>query len=96
MALDDLSERLRQHHNHFVGTEVVQQLPLGDEDCVQEFLYLRVSCLGVKQNLAGKVHGPLHREGVSLLFAFYNDRSANDLRGCCDVQQELFLFTGCD
>ena len=42
------------------------QLPLSDKDGVQEFLDLGVASLGIRQDLANKVHMMMYYEGVSL------------------------------
>lgn len=47
--------------------KVVSQLSLGDEHDLQELLYLGVASLCVGQDLAYKVYGQLHFEGMSLL-----------------------------
>ena len=66
------------------------QLPLGDEDGVQELLDLGVAGLGVKQDLANEVHGTLHFEGVSLFFLLYHQGGADYLRGGRNIEQKRF------
>ena len=64
------------------------QLPLGDQDGVQELLDLWVASLGVRQDLANKVYGVLHFEGVSLFLSLYLQGDAGHLCGDHDVEQE--------
>ena len=63
-VLDDLAEREGCHDHHRMRLKVVMQLPLGDEDGVQELLDLGVAGLGIGQDLANEVHETLHFEGV--------------------------------
>jgi hypothetical protein len=53
---DDLAKGCRGHHRHRVSVEVVDQLPLGDENCIEQFLDLRVVSLGLGQRLADEVN----------------------------------------
>jgi hypothetical protein len=48
--------------------EVEDQLSLGDEDYIEQFLYLRVSCLRICQYLTDEIHQPLDLEHMSLAF----------------------------
>ena len=66
------------------------QLPLNDEDGVQEFLDLGVASLRIGQDLANEIHGTLHFEGVSLFFSLYHQGSADHLRGGRNVKQKWF------
>ena len=51
-----LAERERRHDHQRMQLELVTQLPFGDKDGVQEFLDLGVASLGIRQDLANKVH----------------------------------------
>ena len=66
------------------------QLPLGDEDDVEELLDLGVAGLGIGQDLANVVYGMLHFEGVFLFFSLYHQGCADHLRGGHDVEQKRF------
>ena len=66
------------------------QLPLGDEDGVQELLDLGVAGLGIGQDLANEVHGTLQFEGVSLFFLLYHQGGADHLCGGQNVEQKQF------
>ena len=46
--------------------------------------------LGIGQDLANKVHGMLHFEGVSLFFSLYHQGGADHLRGGRNVEQKRF------
>ena len=70
--------------------KVVTQLPLGDEDGVQELLDLGVAGLGIKQDLSNEVYRMLHFEGVSLFFSLYHQGGADHLHGGHDVEQKWF------
>ena len=62
------------------------QLPLGNEDGVQELLDLGVAGLGIGQDLANVVYGTLHFEDMSLFFLLYNQGSTDHLCGGRDVE----------
>ena len=62
------------------------QLPLGDEDGVQELLDLGVESLGIEQDLANEVHETLHFESMSLFFSLYHQGGADHLRGGRNVE----------
>ena len=66
------------------------QLALGDEHCVEDFLELRVSGLGIAEDLTHIVYRPLDLQSVSLLFPFYHERGAKHLRGHRYVEKEWF------
>ena len=71
-GFNDLTKREGHHDRQQVQLEVVTQLPLGDEDVVQELLGLGVAGLGIREDLTNEVHGILHFEGVSLFFSLYH------------------------
>jgi hypothetical protein len=48
----------------------VLQLPLGDQDGVQELLDLRITSLGVSQDLADEIDRVLHFESMPYLLPF--------------------------
>jgi hypothetical protein len=64
-----------------VPIEVVNYLPLGDEECVDHILDLRVPSLRLDQHLADEVNQSLYLEHVDLVFPFYHLCSANHLGG---------------
>ena len=66
------------------------QLPLGDQDGVQELLDLWVASFGVGQDLTNEVYGALHFEGVSLFVPLYHQGGADHLCGGHNVEQEWF------
>jgi hypothetical protein len=70
----------------------VPQLSPGDQDGVQELLDLRITGLGIGQDLADKINRALHRESVPCLSPLHNQSSADYLRGGRNVQQEWLLF----
>ena len=70
--------------------EVVTQLPLGDEDGVQELLDLGLAGLRIEQDLANEIHGTLHFEGVSLFFLLYHQGNTDHLRGGRNIEQKWF------
>ena len=66
------------------------QLPLGDEDGVQELLDLGVEGLGFEQDLANEVHRALYFEGVPLFFSLHHQSDADHLCGGLNVEQKRF------
>ena len=66
------------------------QLPLGDQDGIQELLDLRVVSLGVRQDLANEVYGALHFEGMSLFLPLYHQGGTDHLRGGHNIEQKWF------
>jgi hypothetical protein len=66
----------------------VPQLSFGNQDGVQELLDLRITGLGIGQDLADKINRVLHLESVPCLFSLYNQSSADHFRGGRDIQQE--------
>jgi hypothetical protein len=66
--------------------EVVAQLPLSDEDGVQELLDLRVMSLRVGQDLANEVNKALHLERVPLFPLLHHQGDADYLHGGHNVE----------
>jgi hypothetical protein len=64
---------------------VVAQLPLGDEDGVQELLDLWVACLSVRQGFTDDVDRTLDFEGVTLLLPFHYDGGTHYLSSGHDI-----------
>jgi hypothetical protein len=93
MALDHFPEREARHNRDWVRLKVVAQLSPGDEDNVQELLDLRVTCLGVGQNITNEVDQTLDLEGVAFLLQFHHDGGTHHLSGGCNVQYEWFLVS---
>jgi hypothetical protein len=90
-AVDDLAEGEFRHYGDWVRLEVVPELPLTDEHSVEELLDLRVADLGVGEDFADEVHGPLHSMCVPFFLSFDHDGSANRERCRCDVEEERLL-----
>lgn len=55
-----------------ISDEVVDQLLLGNEDCIEQFLDMWVSSLGLAQHLTDEVNGPLDLEYVALILPFHH------------------------
>ena len=68
------------------------QLPLGDEDGVQELLDLGVAGLGIGQDLANKVHKALYFEGMPLFFLLQHHGSTDHLHGGRNIEQKRFFI----
>lgn len=75
-----------------MSVEVVDQLSFGDEDCVEQFLYLGVPCLGLLQHFTDEIHWPLELEHVALSFSLDHQRGAKYLDGGRDVEKENFAW----
>jgi hypothetical protein len=63
----------------------VAQLPLGDEDSVQELLDLWVACLGVRQDFTDEIDWTLDFEGVTFLLPFHFDGGTHYLSSGSNV-----------
>jgi hypothetical protein len=76
-----------------MSLEVVAEFAPHEDHCVKQLLDLWVACLGFGQDIADVVHGPLNRQGVPFLCAFYHDDGANHLggRGYVEVQRFAVL-----
>jgi hypothetical protein len=68
-----------------VRQEVVLQLPGHHEDCVEQLLNLRVSCLGILKDIADKVHMLLLDFGSSPC-PFNSDDGANYCINDCHIE----------
>jgi hypothetical protein len=66
--------------------EVVIELALREDHCVEQLLDLRITRLCLRQNLADVIYEPLDWQGVPLLRALYYDDSTNHLSGRGDVE----------
>jgi hypothetical protein len=58
------------------------------KDGVQELLDLGLAGLGIIQDLANKIYGRLHLEGMSLFLPFYHQVGIDHLGGGRDVEQD--------
>jgi hypothetical protein len=90
--IDDFTKGCHGHHLHEVSVKEVDQLPLGNEDCIEQFLDLRVLCLGLHQHLTNELNGLLHLEHVSLVLPFHNHFNVDHLGGGCNIEEECFTW----
>jgi hypothetical protein len=63
----------------------VPQLSPSDQDGIQELLDLKVTGLGIGQDLTDKINRALHLESVPCLFPLYNQGGADHLCGGRDI-----------
>jgi hypothetical protein len=73
-----------------VSLEVVAEFAPREDHCVKQLLDLRVTHLGLGQDLADVVHRPLDRQGMPFLRSLYHDDDADHLSGCGDVEVQRF------
>jgi uncharacterized membrane protein len=64
------------------------QISFGDEDRVEQLLYLRVPSFGLDKHLNDEVDGPLYFEYVAFICTLYNKCHANNLSGSSNVKEE--------
>jgi hypothetical protein len=74
-----------------MGLKVVAKIASCEHHRVDQFLDLRVTCLGFGQHLAGVVYRPLDWQGVSLLRTFHHDDGADHLSGCGYVEVQRLV-----
>jgi hypothetical protein len=55
LIVEDISERILYDHNYVEGVEVVVKLSGCYQDCVEQFLNLRVPSFGLVQSFADEV-----------------------------------------
>ena len=77
--MDYLSEGERRDHGDGMGLEVVTQLAPSQDYRVQQFLDMRIPCLGLGQHFADVVHRPLDKQSMTLLLSFHYDHRADHL-----------------
>lgn len=92
MVSNDITKGCSRYHRYGMSVEVVDQLSFGDEDCVEQFLYLGVPCLGLLQHFTDEIHWPLELEHVALSFSLDHQRGAKYLDGGRDVEKENFAW----
>jgi hypothetical protein len=68
-----------------VRFKVVAQLPLGDEDGIQELLDLWVMRLSVEQDIADEVDRTLNFESMTFLLLFHYDGGTHYLSSDRDI-----------
>jgi hypothetical protein len=68
-----------------VAFKVMQQLSLGNQHYLDQFLNLQVAYLGVGEDLAHEVYGPLDLKGVPEIVPLHNECRADHLHGGGDV-----------
>jgi hypothetical protein len=64
----------------------VAELAPREDYRIQQLLDLRVTRLGVRQDLADVVDRPLYRQGVPFLRALHHNHGADHLGGCGHVE----------
>jgi hypothetical protein len=69
-----------------MSLEVVVELAPREDHCVKQLMDLRITRLGLGQNLADVVHRPLDWQGVPFLRSLYHDDSADHLSGRGDME----------
>jgi hypothetical protein len=76
------------YDNDRMTLEVMHQLVLRDEDCIEQLLYLPIAGLSVSQDLADEVYWSLHLECMTVPFLFHHQGETNNLGCCSHVKEE--------